>query len=136
MDTYKFSIALTVPAPDVNHRNHVAFHNFFAYFHKVRTAYLEQFGYEENSTFEYGLIVTETKCQYKRELSEGNHLRIYCRPVEIKSKMLRMQFQIKDGDVLCAEGSATYLCYSYDSRKVIAMPDTLVAGIKAFEETP
>lgn len=136
MDTCKFSISLTVPAPDVNHRNHVGFHNFFAYFHQVRTVYLEQFGYEENSTFEYGLIVTKANCDYKRELSEGDKLRLYCRTVEIKSKMLRMQFQIKDGDVLCAEGSITYLCYSYDHRKVIAIPDDLVAGIKAFEKMP
>jgi acyl-CoA thioesterase FadM len=100
----------------------------------VRTEYLEQFGYEENSTFEYSLMVVEANCQYKRELSEGDKLRIYCRPVEITTKMLRMQFQIKDGDVLCAEGSATYLCYSYEFRKVISIPDDLVARIKAFEK--
>jgi len=135
MNTYKFSITLTVTALDVNHRNHVSFHNFFAYFHKARTAYLEKFGYEENSTFKYGLIVAESNCQYKRELSEGDTLRVYCRVAEMTSKMVRMVFQIMRGDVLCAEGGITYLCYSYDLKKVIAMPKTLMDGIMAFEGT-
>lgn len=133
MPLFKFSIPLTVAAQDVNHRDHVSFHNFFFYFHQARTAYLEQFGYEETSRFEYGLIVTEAACHYKHELSKGDDVRIYCRTAEMKSKMLRMLFEIKRGDLLCAEGGATYLCYSYNLRKVITMPDSLVEGIRAFE---
>ena len=130
---YKFYFPWIVSVDEVNHRNHVSHQNYFVYFSQARDAYLEQFGCNERDLFGYGLIITEVYCRYKRELSQGDCLRVYCRVAKMTDKMMRMHYEIQKDDILCAEGGTTCLCYDYGQKKVAALPLRLVEQVSAYE---
>jgi acyl-CoA thioesterase FadM len=82
------------------------------------------------------LIITEAGCRYHCELSLGEMLQVYCRVAEIKPKMMRMQYEIRNDAILCAEGATTNLCYDYRIKKVVVLPQELVDVVQAFDALP
>ena len=134
MTIFKFYTPMTVASQDVNQRNHVGYQHYFTYFQQARIAYLAQFGCTETDIFGYGLIITEANCRYKRELSLGDPIRVYCRVSEIKEKMMRMAYAIMIDQTVCAEGFTINLSYDYAAGKVVALPDGLVKAVGAFEK--
>ena len=134
MDPFRFSISLTVRVNDLNYGNHVGYQNFFAYFQEARIAYLEQFGYSEMDIEGHGMIVGEANCKYKQELFLNDRIDIACRIKEIKSKMFIMQYLITKNDSPCAEGFTKNLCYDYQDKKVVRLPEAFAEKITSFEK--
>ncbi len=133
MESFQLSIPLTVRVSDLNYGNHVGYQNFFSYFQEARIAYLAQFGYSEMDIEGYGMIVGEANCKYKRELFLNDRIRIACRIKEIKSKLFVMQYRITMDGAACAEGFTKNLCYDYQAKSVVRLPDAFVQKITSFE---
>jgi len=134
MDPIQFSISLTVRVSDLNYGNHVGHQNFFLYFQEARIAYLAQFGYSELDIEGHGMIVGEANCKYKQELFLNDRIRIACGIKEIKSKLFVMQYRITKDRATCAEGFTKNLCYDYQAKKVVRLPDAFVKKIASFEK--
>jgi acyl-CoA thioester hydrolase len=135
MAPYKFSISMTVRTTDLNYGNHVGYQTYFSYFQEARSAYLGQFGYTELDIEGYGMIIGEANCRYKRELFLNDCIRIACCITEIKSKRFVMQYEISNKEEVCAEGFTKILCYDYQAREVVQLPDAFVSKIQAFEQS-
>jgi acyl-CoA thioester hydrolase len=134
MMPFKFSIPLTVRVNDLNYGNHVSHQNFFSYFQESRVAYLHRFGYSELDIGGYGMIMAEACCKYKQALFLNDTVRVACGVTEIKSKRFTMAYQIERDDVVCAEGFTINICYDYQSKKVVRLPEHFIRQIKAFED--
>ena len=130
---YKFSIPLSVRAGDLNYGNHVAYYNFLLYFQEARIAYLAQFGYSELDIHGYGMIVSDARCRYKRELFLGDALHVYCKVSDLKPKRFTMHYQIEKQDTICAVGTTENLCYDYKAKRLTKLPEEFVAAIADFE---
>lgn len=133
MDPFKFSIPLAVRVSDLNYGNHVGYQNYFSYFQEARIAYLAQFGYSEMDIEGHGMIVGEANCKYKHELFLDDRIRIACRIKTLKSKLFVMQYQITRDGAPCADGFTKNLCYDYQGKKVVRLPEAFVIKIRAFE---
>ncbi len=133
MDRFEFSISLTVRVSDLNYGNHVGYQNFFSYFQEARIAYLEKIGYSEMDIEGYGMIVGEANCKYKQELFLNDRIQIECGIREMKSKLFTMHYQISKEGVICAEGFTKNLCYDYQAKKVVRLPDRFIERIQSFE---
>lgn len=134
MAPFKFSITLTVRVSDLNYGNHVGYQNYFSYFQEARIAYLAQFGYTELDIEGHGMIIGEANCKYKQELFLNDRICIACRIQEIKSKLFVMRYEITKDSTSCAEGFTRNLCYDYQAKKVIRLPDAFVSKIQSFEQ--
>lgn len=134
MDTFKFSIPLTVRISELNYGNHVGYQNYLSYFQEARIAYLGQFGYSEMDIEGYGMIIGEANCRYKKELFFNDRIRIACSIQEVKSKRFVMRYVITRDGTVCAEGFTHNLCYDYHAKKVMRLPDAFVSKIQAFEQ--
>lgn len=128
-----FSIVLKVAEADVNARQHVSYDKYFSYFQEARIAYLASFGYDFDGPTRIGLIATEARCAYRKELRIGDAIAVSCSVRDIQVKSFVMEFLIRRDDQLCAEGSATFLCFDYESRKVTPFPAALIEKINSFE---
>ena len=135
MDPIQFFIPLTVRVSDLNYGNHVGHQNFFSYFQEARIAYLAQFGYSEMDIEGHGMIVGEANCKYKQELFLNDRIRIACSIDEMKSKMFVMQYRITKDGATCAEGFTKNLCYDYQTKSVVRLPNAFVEKITSFEKT-
>ena len=133
MKDFKFSIPLKVHISDVNYGGHVGYQVYLSYFHEARIAYLKEFGCTELDIHGYGMIISEVKCKYKKELFHMDAIRVKCGIGEFKSKVFIMEYQIEKGDHVCAMGSTTNLCYDYQKKKVVELPLEFVKTIKEYE---
>ena len=133
MTAYPFSLELNVQEKDVNARQHVSYDKYFVYFQDVRIAYLANLGYHLDGVTHIGLIAADAHCTYRKELRLGDVITAKCRIRHIQQKSFTMEFLIVRQDRICADGSATFLCFDYDQRKVIPFPDPLVEDIKRYE---
>jgi acyl-CoA thioester hydrolase len=133
MKAFKFSIPLTVRVNDLNYGNHVSHQNFFSYFQESRVGYLNQFGYTELDIDGYGMIMAEAGCTYRQSLFLNDPIRVACGVTELKSKRFTMGYQIERADVICAEGFTLNICYDYQSKKVVRLPEEFIRQVKAFE---
>ena len=133
MNPFKFSIPLTVRVNDLNYGNHVSHQNFFSYFQESRVAYLHQFGYSELDIGGYGIIMAEAGCKYKQALFLNDAIQVACGVTELKSKRFTMVYQIERGGMVCAEGVTANICYDYQTKKVLRLPEEFIQKVKAFE---
>jgi YbgC/YbaW family acyl-CoA thioester hydrolase len=132
-NNYKFSIPLTVRAGDLNYGNHVAYYNYLLYFQEARVGYLAQFGCTELDIKGYGMIISEARCRYKRELFLGDAVQVYCKVTELKPKRFTMHYQIQRRSTICAEGETTNICYDYTANQMVSLPKEFIADITRFE---
>ncbi|MGD9007712.1 MAG: thioesterase family protein [Desulfobacteraceae bacterium] len=130
---YKFSIPLTVRAGDLNYGNHVAYYNYLLYFQEARVGYLAQFGCTEMDIKGYGMIISEARCRYKRELFLGDAIQVYCSVTELKPKRFTIHYQIQRSGAICAEGETINICYDYAAKRIASLPKEFIADIARFE---
>jgi acyl-CoA thioester hydrolase len=124
---------MTVRAGDLNYANHVSHHNYLLYFQEARIGYLAQFGCTELDIKGYGMIISEARCRYKRELFLGDPIQVYCRVVELKLGRFTMHYQIQRRGTLCAEGETNNICYDYKSKRLAGLPQEFITDISRFE---
>lgn len=129
----KFSIPLTVRAGDLNYGNHVAYYNYLLYFQEARIGYLARFGCTELDIKGCGMIISEARCRYKRELFLGDAIRVYCNVTELKPKRFTMHYQIQRRSTICAEGETTNMCYDYTAKRIVSLPKEFIDDIARFE---
>lgn len=130
---FKFSIPLTVRAGDLNYGNHVAYYNYLLYFQEARIGYLAQFGCSELDIKGYGMIISEARCRYKRELFLGDAIQVYCSVTDLNPKRFTMHYQIQRRGTNCAEGETINLCYDYTAKRMVSLPQEFIADIARFE---
>jgi acyl-CoA thioester hydrolase len=128
-----FALELKIEDKDVNYRQHVSYDRYFAFFQEARIAYLAKLGHDLDGAPDVGLIATEARCAYKKELRLGDVITVQCRVQELRPKAVVMGFLVCQGDLICADGSVTLLCYDYAHRKVTWLPAPLVEDIKSYE---
>lgn len=133
MKGFNCSIPLRVRVSDLNYGAHVGYQHFLSYFQEARIAYLKKCGYSELDIEGTGMIVGEANCRYKKELLLNDVLEVGCRIGELKSKRFTFQYRIERAGIACAEGSTRNLCFDYEARKVVPLPEAFVRAIKAFE---
>jgi len=130
---FKFSIPLTVRVNDLNYGNHVGHQVYFSFFQEARVAYLGQFGFTELSIGGLGMIMAEAGCRYKQQLVLHDSIQVACGVAELKPRRFSMEYQIKKGETVCAEGFTINIGYDYSSQKVARLPEEFNRLIKQFE---
>ncbi|MBU1055894.1 MAG: acyl-CoA thioesterase [Proteobacteria bacterium] len=133
MTEFKFLIPLKVRIDDLNYGNHVGYQMHFVYFQQARVAYLNQFGFSEFDISGYGMIISEANCKYKKELFFGDDIIIGCKVSELKSKMFIMDYLITKADQVCAFGFTYNMCFEFNNKKVVKLPQEFIDKIKKFE---
>lgn len=133
MQDFKFSIPLAVRVNDINYANHVGNHLYYAYFQESRSAYLNQFGYNELNIAGFGIILSESHCKYKQQLLLNDKIIVACCISELKTRCFTMQYQIKKNNTLCAEGLTINHCIDKQSLKIVRLPQAFIHAVEEFE---
>lgn len=128
--TFSFTTHIPVRITDLNYGNHVGNDTVLSIIHEARMQFLLHHGYTELNLGGAGVIMSDVGMQYKNELHYGDVV-IASVTVGGMSKIAfdlyyKLEKQSDGKTVTVALAKTGIVCYDYEQRKTVAIPDEVV----------
>jgi acyl-CoA thioesterase FadM len=135
-ETFSFSTSFTVRISDLNYGAHVGNDTVLSFIHEARVRYLQSLGYRELDLEGAGLIMADAALVFKNEIYYGDELLISIRAMEFSRVGFDLIYKIekKPADqtlIVVALAKTAMVCFDYNLRKVISLPENAVSKLKA-----
>jgi YbgC/YbaW family acyl-CoA thioester hydrolase len=125
--SFSFSTPFTVRITDLNYGNHVGNDSVLSFLHEGRVRYLQSLGYSELNVEGVAIIMADAALVFKNEIYYGDELLISIRTVECSRVGFDLVYKIEkksgDGLLTAAMAKTALVCYDYEKKKVVALPD-------------
>ncbi|MBK8521680.1 MAG: thioesterase family protein [Ferruginibacter sp.] len=122
---------IPVRIADINYGNHVGNDAFVSIIHEARMMWLKQYGYTELNMEGMGLIMSDLAIEFKNESFYGDLIEVKLSAREISRVAFELYYRLfakrNDEHILLANAKTGMVCYDYDAKKVIAVPEKLKA---------
>lgn len=123
------SIKLKVRIGDINYGNHVGNDAFVSLIHEARLQWLQQNNFSEINAGGTGLIMADLGIEYKKEAYYGEEILIEIGTGEIARVSFELYYQLSternQEKVLLAKAKTGMVCYNYDLKKTVSVPESL-----------
>lgn len=137
------AIPLSVRITDINYGNHLGNDALVGLIHEARVQWLHQLGLSELNIGGCGMIMKDLLVQFKAECFWGDQLTVELTVSELSAVAFKLQYAVykttvkaPDKRVLAASASTTLVSFSYEIRKVVALPDGLRNHLQAHLTDP
>ncbi len=134
LDIPKNKIAvITVPVriTDINYGNHLGNDSFVSIIHEARMQWLQMYGFTELNIEGKGLILADLAMEFKNESFYGDTIEIIIYTGDISKVSFELYYQLTTNRdniiILLAIAKTGMVCYDFDIKKVIAIPEKLKA---------
>lgn len=130
---YIFKTKVQVRITDVNYGGHVGNDSILSIMHEARLQLLKHLGFknEVDIAKNTGIIVADVAIQYKAESFHGDELEVKVAVQDFNKYGFDMLYNISNvntgKDV--AIGKTGIVCVDYDKKKVVSVPEVLLAQI-------
>ncbi|RLC63437.1 MAG: acyl-CoA thioesterase [Chloroflexi bacterium] len=133
-DLFRFSTVLEVRWRDLDALGHVNNAVYFTYLEQTRVHYLRQLGLAPSDPASIGIILAETGCQFKSPVGLGERVTVYARVSELRNSSFVFEYrmEVEDGR-LAALARSVQVCYDYQARRSVPIPDDWREAIVAYE---
>lgn len=122
-------ISVPVRITDINYGDHVGNDSFIAIIHEARMQWLQQHSYTELNIEAAGLILADLAVEFKSESFYGDIIEISMAVAEISKVSFELYYQLttkrNDKLILLAIAKTGMVCYNYEAKKVVAIPQKL-----------
>lgn len=126
---FPFMCSLPVRIADINYGGHLGNDAVLSLFHEARVQYLKSLNCSELDACGTALIMADVVIVYKNEGFYGDVLQVAVAPEEISSRGFALFYRIScdrnNALVTIAEGRTGMLCFNYETRKVVSLPEAL-----------
>jgi len=123
------AVHIKVRIGDINYGNHVGNDSFVALIHEARLQWLQQHNFTELDIAGTGLIMSDLAFEFKNESFYGDEISITLSAGEISGVSFDLFYQLtterNNETILLAKAKSGMVCYDYQKKKVIAIPDVL-----------
>lgn len=130
-----FRITIPVRVTDINYGNHLGNDSLVSILHEARMRWLHSHSLGELDAGGAGMIMVELHVQYKAEAFFADELEVILSRKESGSRGFTLgylvQKRMQDKIITVAEAETKMLCYNYDLKKVVALPQPLVNALHA-----
>lgn len=134
-DLFRFSTTLEVRWRDVDALGHVNNAVYFTYLEQARCHYLRQLGVVPSNPAGIGMILAEISCQFKSPLELGERVTVWARVSELRNSSFFFEYRMKGTDGrLAATARSAQVCYDYQTRQPIPIPDEWREAIVTYEQ--
>ena len=135
-DTFAFSTTLAVRVTDLNYGSHAGNDTVLGFIHEARVQYLQSLGYREFNMEGVGLIMADAALIFKNEIFYGDELLISIQAVEFNRVGFDLIYKMekKPADqplITVALVKTAMVCFDYDQKKVVRLPEKAVIKLKA-----
>ena len=122
-------LSIPVRITDINYGNHVGNDAFVSIIHEARMQWLQQHGYTELNIEGTGLILADLIVEFKSEAFYGDIIEIIISVGEISKVSFELFHQLSatrnEKNILLALAKTGMVCYDYENKKVISIPEEL-----------
>ena len=122
-------VTIPVRITDINYGNHLGNDAFVAIIHEARMQWLQQHGYTELNIENTGLIQADLMVEFKSEGLYGDVIEVVLGTGEISKVSFELYYtlstQRNNTRVILALAKTGMVCYDYDAKKVVVVPQQL-----------
>jgi acyl-CoA thioesterase FadM len=134
----KFSFSTTIPIriTDINFGGHVGNDTILSLIHESRAQFFTHCGYTELDFAGVGTIMSDVAIEYKNQTYYGDEIVVSIAVGEITKVAFDLFYKLEkrssDNKLLPVAYAKTWMvCYDYDQKKVVAIPENAIKKIKA-----
>ena len=124
---FQFTCSIPVRITDMNYGGHAGNDTILSLIHEARMQYLRQLGYTELQFAGAGLIMSDVTIEFKAELFYGDVLKasVTCGECSRAGFELfyKLEKEYKDTLVDVAFARTGMICYDYNKKKVVSLPE-------------
>ena len=124
-----YQTEIKVHIADINYGGHMGNDRFLTLMQEARLRWLQSLGLpnEKDIASPVGLIVVDSVIQYKAEVFHGENLTVEIGVGALSQKSFDLYYNVlkADGQV-AAIGKTGIVCFDYENRKVVTIPDVLI----------
>jgi len=130
-DNFNFSTNLKIRITDLNYGGHVGNDSFLSLIHEARQQFFNFFGYAELKIENASLIMTDALMEFKKELNYGDEVKISVVADSFDKFGFDIFYKLEIGNngvpMLAGKAKTGMLCYNYESKKIMLLPEKAVA---------
>ncbi|CAN5612775.1 thioesterase family protein [soil metagenome] len=125
--TFNFSTTVKIRITDLNLGGHVGNDTFLSLLHEARHEFLKSYGYGETSFEGAGLIMADAAIEYKRELVQGDEVKISVAADGFDKfgfdLFYKMEVVTATKNFLAGKAKTGMLCFDYTNKKIDQIPE-------------
>ena len=129
-----FSTIIPIRISDINYGNHLGNDALVSIIHEARMQWLASENYTELNIGGASLIMADLAVEYKGEGFYGDTLTVNISVDEIQKASFEIFYEItttrNEKNILIAKAKTGMICFDYEARKVVAMPEVFAAFLK------
>jgi acyl-CoA thioesterase FadM len=127
-ETFVFSTLIPIRITDLNYGAHVGNDAILSLMHEARVQFLKQYHCTELNLFGASLIQADTAIIYKAESFYGDVLKCEVSPAEFSRVGFDLYYRFTHAEkhYEIAVAKTGMICFDYQSRKVLAVPQEFV----------
>jgi|ERR1035437_1710188 acyl-CoA thioester hydrolase len=138
MEGFKHKTLIQIRFKDVDMMGHVNNANHFTYLEIARAKYFDDVVAEEVNWSKEGIILAKSTCDYKMPILFNDKVFVHTKCTRMGNKSFELHYKIikeeNSKEILLAEASSIQVCFDYEKRENILMPEKWKKKIEAFEK--
>jgi len=123
-EQFSFSTKIAIRITDVNYGGHVGNDTILTLIHEARVQFLKHFGYQELNVEGASLIMSDAAIEFKNELFYGDTITAFVTANNFSRVGFDLVYKLTRDDTSIAHAKTGMICYDYNLKKVISLPDT------------
>jgi acyl-CoA thioester hydrolase len=132
---FSFSTKIPVRITDLNYGGHVGNDTMLTFIHEARIQFLKNAGYSELEFAGVGMIMSDVMIEFKNELLYGDEI-IASVAIGEFSKVgfdlfYKLEKEQNNTTILVAAAKTGMVCYDYQKKKVVPVPEDAKAKLTA-----
>jgi acyl-CoA thioester hydrolase len=132
-DKFPFSVSIPIRITDINYGGHVGNDTVLSLIHEARVQFLQHQGYKELEIEGIGLIMSDAVIEFKLEIFYGDILKVSVCPADFSRAGFDLYYKLEketeEKTILVAAAKTGMICYNYDLKKIVRVPEKLQATL-------
>lgn len=133
---FHYSTRIRIRVTDLNYGGHVGNDSFLSLIHEARQQFLNHFGYTELKVENVSLIMADALLEFRKELNYADEVKISvaANGFDKYGFDIFYKLEIISGQefVLAGKAKTGMLCYDYDNKKLMSVPDKVKMQLSSF----
>ena len=133
-DQFRFSVHIPIRYADIDAQRHLNNVAYFTFMEQARVDYLREIGLWPGEDFDsIGMILAQTTCIYKAPAYLWETVTVWTRVSTLGNKSFQFEYRLETDRGEIATGNSVQVCYDYDRKKSLPLPDGWRRSIIAYE---
>jgi len=130
-DNFAFSTSIPIRITDINYGGHAGNDTILSLIHEARVQFLKTHGYTEVEFEGVGMIMSDVGIEFKNELFYGDVVIVSVTATGFSKVSFDIYYKLEkvlrqaqeDKKVLVAIAKTGMVCYDYNNKKILAVPE-------------